>query len=306
VTGDSSSHGPAVDNQPQPPPAAGAAPDVPKESARSILFQFVLFPLAVVLIGVAIFLLFGVLATEEHSIPDYVNQIRSGSAHERWQAAYQLSKSLKRGEARQYPDLAPQIAALYVAAQHDDPKVRRYLGMVLGNLGDRRATPVLLEGLNDRDPETRLFAILALAQIRDPASLPRLMAMTRDEEPDVRKTAAFALGESGLRGGIPALVAACEDPVADVRWNAAIALSRFGERSAIPVLRQMLDRRSSSRIPGVREDQIEDAMIEAMAPYARLEGRAAVPDLERIATTDPSLRIRAAAKTAVGLAGVPK
>ena len=252
-----------------------------------------------VLIGVAIFLLFGVLATEEHSIPDYVNQIRSGSSHERWQAAYQLSKSLKRGEARRYPDLAPQIAALYVAAEHDDPKVRRYLGMVLGNLGDRRATPVLLEGLNDRDPETRLYAILALAQIRDPAALPRLMAMTRDEEADVRKTAAFALGETGLREGIPALVAASEDSVADVRWNAAIALSRFGDRRAVPVLRQMLDRRSFARLPGVREDQIEDAMIEAMAPYARLGGQAAIPDLERIAATDPSLRIRAAAKTAV-------
>jgi HEAT repeat protein len=263
----------------------------------------VLFPLAVVLIGVAIFLLFGVLATEEHSIPDYVNQIRSGSAHERWQAAYQLSKSLKRGEGRRYPDLAPQIASLYVAAQHDDPKVRRYLGMVLGNLGDRRATPVLLEGLNDRDPETRLYAILALAEIRDPAALPRLVAMTRDEEPDVRKTAAFALGESGMRDGIPALVAASEDPVADVRWNAAIALSRFGDRRALPVLRQMLDRHSFSRIPGIREDQIEDAMIEAMAPYARLAGPAALPDLDRIATSDPSLRLRGAARTAEGWAG---
>jgi HEAT repeat protein len=301
VIGDPSSHGRVADPPPEVPPAPGPLPDVPKESARSVLFQFVLFPLAVVLIGVGVFLLFGVLATEEHSIPDYVNQIRSGSSHERWQAAYQLSKSLKRGEAKRYPDLGPQIATLYAAAAHDDPKVRRYLGMVLGSLGDRRATPVLLEGLGDRDPETRLYAILALAEIRDPAALPRIIAMTKDEEPDVRKTAAFALGEMGMRDGIPALAAAAEDRVADVRWNAAIALSRFGDRRAVPVLRQMLDRRSFARLPGVREDQVEDAMIEAMAPYARLDGREAVPDLERIAATDPSLRIRAAAKTAEGM-----
>jgi hypothetical protein len=62
----------------------------------------------------------------------------------------------------------------------------------------------------------------------------------------------------------------------------------------------MLDRRSFARLPGVREDQVEDAMIEAMVPYARLNGQAANADLERIAATDPSLRIRAAAKTASG------
>ncbi len=73
--------------------------DIPKESPKNILFQFVLFPLGIVCVGVAIFLIFGRLASEEHAIPDYLNQIRAGSSHERWQAAYQLSKSLKRGEA---------------------------------------------------------------------------------------------------------------------------------------------------------------------------------------------------------------
>ena len=46
-------------------------PDIPKESSRTILFQFVFFPLGVVLIGVAVFFLFGKLASEEHSVPDY-------------------------------------------------------------------------------------------------------------------------------------------------------------------------------------------------------------------------------------------
>ena len=61
--------------------------DVPRESPRSILFQFVIFPLGIVCVAVIIFLLFGKLATEEHTIPDYLNAIRSGSAHERWQVA---------------------------------------------------------------------------------------------------------------------------------------------------------------------------------------------------------------------------
>src|SRR5437763_9085377 len=125
--------------------------DIPRESPRGILYQFVIFPLGIVLVAVGIFFLFGKLATEQHTIPDYLNEIRSGSAHERWQAAYQLSKSLKRGEARRYPNLEQQVAAIYLQAKHDDPRIRRYLSMVLGTLGDRGATPLLLDGLNDPD-----------------------------------------------------------------------------------------------------------------------------------------------------------
>src|SRR5881394_3644179 len=92
--------------------------DIPKESPKMILFQFVVFLFGIVCVGVAIFLLFGRLAGEEHSIPDYLNEIRSGSSHERWQAAYQLSKSLKRGEAKKYPNLEQQVASLYTASKH--------------------------------------------------------------------------------------------------------------------------------------------------------------------------------------------
>ena len=92
--------------------------DVPRESPRTILFQFVIFPLGIVLVAVAIFLLFGKLATSEQSIPDYLNEIRSGSSHERWQAAYQLSKSLKRGEAKRYPNLEQQVASIYVQSKN--------------------------------------------------------------------------------------------------------------------------------------------------------------------------------------------
>src|SRR5438270_4243285 len=104
--------------------------DLPKESPRSILFQFVLFPLGIVAIGVAVFLLFGRLASEEHTIPDYLNEIRAGSSHERWQAAYQLSKSIKRGEAKKVPNLEEQVVAVYRAAKDDDPRIRQYLSMV--------------------------------------------------------------------------------------------------------------------------------------------------------------------------------
>jgi len=273
-------------------------PDVPRESPRTILFQFVVFPLGIVVVAVAIFLLFGKLASEEHAIPDYLNDIRSGSSHERWQAAYQLSKSLKRGEAKKYPNLEEQVASIYVAAKHDDPRIRRYLSMVLGNLGDRRATPLLIDALKEPDVETRIYALLALGELRDPAAVPAIVAAASDEEKDVRKTALYALGALGDARAVPLLVQALEDPTPDVRFNAAVALSRFGDKRAIGVLREMLDRERLQRIPGMREDQKEDAMIVAISAYARLAGADARADLERL-SRDPSLRVQEAAREAL-------
>jgi len=273
--------------------------DIPRETPRSVLFQFVIFPLGIVLVAVGIFFLFGKLATEEHTIPDSLNTIRSGSSHERWQAAYQLSKSLKRGEASRYPNLEQEVASIYVQSKTDDPRIRRYLSMVLGTLGDRRATPLLLDGLNDRDPDNRIYVLMALGELKDPISIPHIVETTRESDKDVRKTAYFTLGEIGNPYGVPALVGGLSDDVAEVRWNAAISLSRFNDRRALPVLREMLDRSRLAQVRDMREDQKEDVMIMAMAPYARLAGVDERADLQRIGATDPSLRVRAEAKSAL-------
>jgi HEAT repeat protein len=273
--------------------------DIPKERPRNVLFQFVIFPLGIVLVAVAVFYLFGKLATEEHTIPDYLNQIRSGSSHERWQAAYQLSKSLKRGEASRYPNLEQQVAAIYEQSKSDDPRIRRYLSMVLGSLGDRRATPLLLDGLKDRDTDNRIYVLMALGDLKDPGSIPGIAKAATDPDKDVRKTACFTLGEIGDPSGVPALVDGLSDEVADVRWNAAVSLSRFHDARALPVLREMLDRSRLNQVSGMREDQKEDVMIMAMEPCVRLAGAGGRSDLQRIAAGDPSLRVRAAAKSAL-------
>jgi HEAT repeat protein len=252
---------------------------------------------------VLIFLLFGKLATDEQTIPDYLNAIRSGSSHERWQAAYQLSKSLKRGEAKRYPNLEQNVAALYTSSKTDDPRIRRYLGMVLGQLGDRRATPLLLEGLNDRDVDNRIYALMALGDLRDPASIPRIAQAAGDEDKDVRATAYYTLGAIGDRSAVPFVVKGLSDETPDVRWNAAIALAQLGDKRAIGPLQEILDRSRLNRVANMREDQKEDAMIVAMAAYARVAGRDAAADLRRIAGSDPSLRVRASARQALAQIG---
>jgi HEAT repeat protein len=273
--------------------------DVPKESSKTILFQFVLFPLGIVAIAVGIFFLFGKLASDEQTVPDYLNEVRSGGRRERWQAAYQLSQLINAGQARKYPHLVDDVSKAYRDAKEDDPRIRQYLSMVLGNLGDRRATPLLTDALGDASPETRIYAALALGRLHDPAAVPALLKAASSDEHDVRKAAIYALGEIGDPRAIPALAQATNDQIPDVRYNAAIALSRFGDTRAIGVIREMLDRSRLDRVPEMRPDQKEATMLAAIPALMKIAPEEAPKLLAPLARADASLRVRAAAQEAL-------
>ena len=300
---------PSPDQNPQSssldPPSgdSGTSADVPKESPRTILFQFVIFPLGIVAVAVGIFFLFGRLASDEQTVPEYLNEVRYGGQRERWQAAYQLSQLINAGEAKKYPDLVNNVSAVYRASKDDDPRVRRYLSMVLGNLGDRRATPLLVEALADQDVETRIYAILALGRLKDPAAVPHLMKQYESDEQDLRKAAVYALGEIGDARAVPALAAALGDPAPDVRYNAAIAMARFGDTRAIGVVREMLDRARLDKVQGMRPDQKEATMLAAIPALMKIAPEEAGAILGPLAQTDPSMQVRSAAKEA--LSGKP-
>ena len=273
--------------------------DIPKESSKTILFQFVVFPLGIVAIAVGIFFLFGKLASDEQTIPDYLNEVRSGGRRERWQAAYQLSQLINVGEAKKYPNLVDDVTKAYRDAKDDDPRIRQYLSMVLGNLGDRRATPLLAEGLNDPHPETRIYAALALGRLRDPAGVPALLTAVSSDERDVRKAAIYSLGEIGDARALPALAQAVNDEIPDVRYNAAIALARFGDKRGIGVIREMLDRSRLDRVPDMRPDQKEATMLAAISALMKIAPEEGPALLGPIAQSDESLRVRAAATEAL-------
>jgi HEAT repeat protein len=280
-------------------PSSHPTGDIPKESSRTILFQFVVFPLGVVAIAVGIFFLFGRLASDEQTIPDYLNEVRSGGRRERWQAAYQLSQLINVGEAKKYPNLVNDVGRVYAESKNDDPRIRQYLSMVLGNLGDRRATPLLIDGLNDPAPETRIYAALALGRLKDRAAVEPLLKLFTTDERDVRKAASYALGEIGDPRAVPALVAALEDPIADVRFNAAIATARFGDTRAIGVIREMLDRSRLDRIQGMRPEQKDETMLAAIPALMKIAPEEGQRILGPLAQKDPSLQVRSAAKEAL-------
>jgi HEAT repeat protein len=286
-------------SEPVAPEPPGPAAPAPASGPLKAVFALFVVPLIVVLVCVAVFVGFGWIAYDRQGIGEYLNDLRSFWPNRRWQAAYELSKILTvdPDALRADPAAQAEVRRLFVEAE-DDPRVRRYLALVLGRTRDREAVPLLLTAADDPDPETRIYALWSLGAIGDPAARDALVAALADRDAGVRKTAAFALGALGDKSAAENLRPLLADPVADVRWNAALALARLGDDAGAPVLEQMLDRKLLAQVPGITPEQQEEAMVNAIPALLAVRGAAARPVFERLAASDPSLKVRQAALAA--------
>ncbi len=286
----------------EPTPAADDEFTEEPRSAGRLLARFFLLPLAVVVAAVAIFLVFNYMTFERRGPRDYLQEVRGGTANRRWQAAFELSRSLSGLTPEERSALAPETLRIYEGLsgkRPDDQLVRRYLVLVLGRLGDPAAVPSLLQAAKAEDPDTRLYAVWALGKIGDPAGFDAVLASSHSEDAGERKMAAYVLGALKDPRAIPRLRVLAEDRVADVRWNAAIALGSLGDRSGLPVLHSMIDRAALARQAPLSGDQAEAAMVNAMKALVLLRDTESLPALERIAREDPNLRVRDAARKAM-------
>jgi HEAT repeat protein len=265
--------------------------------AGRLLVQFFLIPAFVVGIAVFVFWLFGTLAVDRKTPAELLSDVRTGSRNQRWQAAFELTKKLPalKDPAEKAAFSAAAMRA-FAGADADDPRVRRYLTLVLGRLGDPKAVPLLEGALSDKDAETRLYALWALALVGDPKSAPKVRPLLESEDPGVRKTAAFAAGRMEDGEAVPALKRLLADPVTDVRWNAALALATLDDRSGKDVLAGMCDRAALRATPGLSAEQQEDALLNGLRGLALLRDADAQTLGRRLAETDPSLRVRREAK----------
>lgn len=270
--------------------------------AGKLIFRFFLLPLVVVLAAVGIFLVFNYMTFERRGPRDYLQEVRGGAANRRWQAAFELSRSLGNLADAERAALTAETLRVFEnlsPKRPDDLLVRRYLVLVLGRLGEKEAVPALLKATTAQDPDTRLYAVWALGKIGDPAGFETVLASSQSEDAGARKMAAYVLGSLGDPRAIPRLQVLAEDRVADVRWNAAIALGELGDASGLPVLRSMLDRASLAREKEISSEQAEGAMVNALKALVLLRDAESLPTMERLAREDPNLRVRDAARKAV-------
>ena len=270
--------------------------------AGKMIVRFFLLPLVVVVAAVGIFLVFNYMTFERRGPRDYLQEVRGGAANRRWQAAFELSRSLGSLPPEERASLTAETLRVFETLsprRPDDLLVRRYLVLVLGRLGEKQAVPALIQAVSAEDPDTRLYAVWALGKIGDPAGFETVLASSESEDAGARKMAAYVLGALGDPRAIPRLKVLADDRVADVRWNAAIALGELGDRSGLAVLRSMLDRGALAQQAEISSEQAEGAMVNALKALVLLRDTESLPVMEALAQKDPNLRVRDAARKAV-------
>lgn len=289
-----------------PPEEEPTAVEEAAAGGRATAVRFFLLPLLVVGTAVGLFWVFSRMTFERRSPADYLQEVRGGSANRRWQAAFELSRSLPNLDPPERAALAAETLRIFRSlspARAEDVPVRRYLVLVLGKLGDREAVEPLREAVKDPDADTRLYAVWALGKLGDARALPSVTEASSSEDAGMRKMAAYVLGRLGDRAAAPRLRVLLGDSVADVRWNAAIALASLSDAAGVPVLRSMIDREALERQAALSADQSETAMVGACRALALLREAGSLPLLERVARGDPNLRVRAAARDAIAAIG---
>ncbi len=286
-----SSSSSSFSSSPSPDSLASATP------AGRLLVQFFLIPAFVVGIAVFVFWLFGSLAVDRKTPAELLSDVRTGGRNQRWQAAFELTKKLPAlKDPAERAAFSDAVVKAFEGAEADDPRVRRYLTLVLGRLGDPRAVPLLESALSDKDAETRLYALWALALVGDPSSAPKVRPLLDSEDPGVRKTAAFAAGRMEDGDAIPQLRRMLSDTATDVRWNAALALATLDDASGKAVLVSMCDRAALRLTPGLSAEQQEDALLNGLRGLVLLKDADAQSLGRRMVDADPSLRVRREAR----------
>jgi HEAT repeat protein len=75
----------------------------------------------------------------------------------------------------------PRVVPILIPLLHDD-EVNYIVPWSLGEIGDKRAIPPLIEALDDKAPSMRALAIYALAQLHATQALPRLRELLNDND----------------------------------------------------------------------------------------------------------------------------
>jgi HEAT repeat protein len=307
-----------VTETPVPAPAGSAADETAapeRQTTPFLVLQFFIFPMSIVAVCVAVFVVFGLVATGPKDPRAILAEVRNGGGLfniKRWQAAYALANALESEQdlrkARSDPRFVPEVVALYRETEGgagDDLLVRRYLAVALGRLEDARAVPELRRTVQGAasDAQTVIYSAWALGAIGDAAAVPDLLGLAAAEDAGLRKAAVHALGRFTAPEAAAAVEAALQDSAVDVRWNAAVALARRGDARGVPVLLQMLDRERLASMPELTPEQREDAVMEAVRAAAALRDPESRAALERARESDPSLKVREAARLALAARG---
>jgi HEAT repeat protein len=125
-----------------------------------------------------------------------------------------------------------------------DSYVRIMVIKALGDLGEQRAVPLLLESKNSEDPYEHAQALVALDKLNYKGTFPELEAVAFGSDSNCRNIVVQGLGRKGNTDALPLLVKALNDQVWFVRASAVDALVAVGDPTSVEQLKPLVEDRS--------------------------------------------------------------
>lgn len=263
-----------------------------------LIAQFFLFPLIIIAFGIGVFVLFGSITYDQKSPQAYLAEIRQNRGYSpfdtrRWQAALDLSKVIAaEKEELRTTDFGRELIEVYESARADDARMRRFLAISLGHLGDPAALPALMEGLNDSDTETQIWTLWALGTIGDQQVAPAVATKLKSQDSGIRIMAAHVLGALKNPVAIHDLKVALNDSATAVRWNSAMALAQMGDITGVGLLIELTNRDYLAQFPDMSLDDKNNAIANAVKCLTLLKIDEARNKIVLLSESDPSLMVR--------------
>lgn len=292
-------------------------------SFLSALPQFFVFPLILVITVTAIYLLLRMLSgIEAQSATELVQAVRSAPGDQsRWQAAYNLSDSLRQGRVTLDDVDAASVHGLYddLAPQSQDLKI--FLLTVLAYKAGSESTDRILTALaDDTAPEVREQALYALYALGDPTSVPSLLEVLDEGPWDEKWLAMGALGEIGSPEALSGLAARLDETESGLEYrNLVITLAAAGDARAAEWLAPMLTRAdyegdtsilgqdfgmlSEASREARQGNMIELFLVNACRAAESLGDASLIEPLQRLRQDDASTKVKSAAIHALDALG---
>jgi len=190
-----------------------------------------------------------------------------------------LSSAIEVLSLSQVDVLVPLVRLL----KEPDEGLRIQVAQILGQRGDVRAVPGLMEALNDPDPNVRYHAIEALGKLRAGDAVDALVAVVESRDFFLAFPALDALVRIGDTGAATRLVPLLKDDL--LRIPTAELLGRLGDDAIIPPLVELLNE------PGIPAAPVAHALASLYDRYESLYAEGDhVRDLVRAAIRAPGVQ----------------
>ena len=273
-----------------------------KSILRVVIHSFFVVPLIISIFAVMIFLVIRIMTSEPNSARDYLEDVKIGGTTKRWQGAFELSKLLSNPKMVPKDEMfaSEMIAAFEYSSNDRDARIQQYLAIAMGATKDTRYVKTLIEAMPNADIGVVQACAFALGNIGASEAIDPLKNLLDNSEPQVRLHAVIALGKIGGSPTIPLLKNMLSDQEPNVRWDASIALAKQKDSSGRSILLDLLDRKYLDSFPNIDEKEKVQVMLVAISVAHFIQNQELKSRLEDISSSENNLKIREAARIALG------